>query len=50
MRYTENLTDPLHEGMIRYLVFLRDRATPDLDPGLIKSWYILSWTSRSDFG
>ncbi|WP_448235510.1 hypothetical protein [Microbacterium paulum] len=26
--------------MIRYLVFLRDRATPDLDPGLIKSWYI----------
>ena len=40
----------LHEGMIRYLVFLRDRATPDLDPGLIKSWYILSWTSRSDFG
>ena len=30
----------LHEGMIRYLVFLRDRATPDLDPGLIKSWYI----------
>lgn len=40
MRYTENLTDPLHEGMIRYLVFLRDRATPDLDPGLIKSWYI----------
>ena len=40
----------LHEGVIRYLVFLRDRATPDLDPGLIKSWYILSWTSRSDFG
>ena len=36
----------LHEGMIRYLVFLRDRATPDLDPGLIKSWYIgwRSWT------
>lgn len=29
----------LHDGMIRYLVFLRDRATPTLDPGLIKSWY-----------
>lgn len=30
----------LHEGMIRYLVFLRDHATSDLDQGLIESWYI----------
>ncbi|PPG06598.1 hypothetical protein C5C59_05710 [Rathayibacter sp. AY1F4] len=30
----------LHDGMIRYLTFLRDRAAPDLDPGLIKSWYM----------
>lgn len=29
----------LHEGIIRYLVFLRDHATPELDPALIASWY-----------
>ncbi|WP_028267445.1 hypothetical protein [Arthrobacter sp. MA-N2] len=29
----------LHEQIIEYLVFLRDNARPDLDPGLIKAWY-----------
>jgi hypothetical protein len=29
----------LHDGIVRYLVFLRDRASDDLDPGLIASWY-----------
>ena len=29
----------LHEQIIRYLVFLRDHARADLDPGLIKAWY-----------
>ncbi len=29
----------LHEGIIRYLRFLRQEATPDLDPGLVKAWY-----------
>lgn len=29
----------LHDDIIRYLTFLRDEATPDLDPGLIKAWY-----------
>jgi hypothetical protein len=29
----------LHEGIIRYLVFLRDHADADLDQGLIDAWY-----------
>jgi hypothetical protein len=29
----------LHEQILKYLYFLRDKAVPDLDPGLIKSWY-----------
>lgn len=29
----------LHEQILKYLCFLRDKAAPDLDPGLIKSWY-----------
>jgi hypothetical protein len=29
----------LHEGIIQYLVFLRDQAVSGLDPGLIDSWY-----------
>lgn len=40
----------LHEGMIRYLVFLRDRATPDLDPGLIKSWYTFQEVKQNWLG
>ena len=29
----------LHEEILRYLRFLRDRASADLDPGLINAWY-----------
>ena len=29
----------LHEEILRYLRFLRDQATPHLDPGLIDTWY-----------
>lgn len=29
----------LHDGIIEYLVFLRDKAAPNLDPGLIANWY-----------
>jgi hypothetical protein len=29
----------LHEGILRYLRFLRDKALPDLDKGLIATWY-----------
>jgi hypothetical protein len=29
----------LHEDMIDYLVFLRDKAGDDLDPALIANWY-----------
>lgn len=31
--------EELHAGIVRYLVFLRDQAAPNLDPGLIASWY-----------
>jgi hypothetical protein len=38
-----NSEDPeyqnLHEEILEYLRFLRDRATPDLDSGLIDAWY-----------
>lgn len=40
----------LHDGMIRYLIFLRDRATPDLDPGLIKSWYMFQEVKQNWLG
>lgn len=40
----------LHDGMIRYLVFLRDRATPDLGPGLIKSWYMFQEVKQNWLG
>lgn len=29
----------LHQGIIQYLTFLRDKASADLDPSLIQSWY-----------
>ena len=29
----------LHEEIIKYLVFLRDEASPNLDKSLIKNWY-----------
>ncbi|MBX3094085.1 hypothetical protein [Microbacterium sp.] len=40
----------LHDGMIRYLVFLRDRAIPDLDPGLIKAWYMFQEVKQNWLG
>ncbi len=29
----------LHDGIVTYLRFLREKAGPDLDPGLLASWY-----------
>lgn len=40
----------LHDKIIRYLVFLRDHATPDLDPGLIKSWYMFQEVKQNWLG
>jgi len=45
----------LHEGIIEYLVFLRDEAKPDLDRGLIKAWYMFkevrqNWLGFTQFG
>lgn len=40
----------LHEGIIRYLVFLRDHAEADLDPGLIKNWYRFKEVKQNWFG
>lgn len=38
-----NSDDPayqqLHEDIIKYLIFLRDEASPNLDKSLIKNWY-----------
>lgn len=31
--------EELHEQILKYLYFLRDKAMPTLDPGLIKTWY-----------
>ena len=33
------LYQELHEDILRYLRFLRDQASPDLDPHLIDNWY-----------
>lgn len=40
----------LHDEIIRYLVFLRDRATSDLDQGLIKSWYMFQEVKQNWLG
>ncbi|OJV27872.1 MAG: hypothetical protein BGO26_16460 [Actinobacteria bacterium 69-20] len=40
----------LHDKIIRYLVFLRDHANPDLDPGLIKSWYMFQEVKQNWLG
>jgi hypothetical protein len=40
----------LHDGIIRYLVFLRDRAAPNLNPGLIKSWCMFQEISQNWLG
>ncbi len=45
----------LHEDIIEYLVFLRDEAKSDLNPGLIKAWYTFkevrqNWLGFTQFG
>jgi hypothetical protein len=40
----------LHQGIIRYLTFLRDKATPDLDPALIKAWYMFKEVKQNWLG
>ncbi|WP_127466465.1 hypothetical protein [Streptomyces sp. B27] len=40
----------LHEQILKYLYFLRDKAAPDLDPGLIKSWYRFKEVKQNWFG
>ncbi|MGW4842770.1 hypothetical protein [Nocardia brasiliensis] len=45
----------LHEDIITYLEFLRDEASTDLDPGLIKAWYRFkevkqNWLGFTQFG
>src|SRR5258705_9628839 len=40
----------LHEDIIKYLVFLRDQAKPDLNPGLIKAWYTFKEVRQNWFG
>jgi hypothetical protein len=40
----------LHENLIKYLGFLRDRSSEHLDPGLIKAWYTFPEVSQNWFG
>ena len=45
----------LHSEILRYLTFLRDRASADLDPALIDSWYRFkevkqNWLGYTHFG
>jgi hypothetical protein len=45
----------LHDGIVAYLRFLRDKASPDLDPGLLTSWYRFkevkqNWLGFTEFG
>jgi hypothetical protein len=40
----------LHQDILKYLRFLRDEATPDLDPGLIDSWYRFKEVKQNWFG
>lgn len=41
----------LHDGMIRYLVFLRDKAIADqVDPHLLKAWYCFPEVSQTWLG
>jgi hypothetical protein len=40
----------LHEDIIKYLIFLRDQAKPDLNPGLIKAWYTFKEVRQNWFG
>ena len=40
----------LHEGIITYLTFLRDKADGQLDPALIDSWYRFKEVKQSWLG
>ena len=40
----------LHEDIIRYLKFLRDRAKNDHDPGTLKNWYMFQEVKQNWFG
>jgi hypothetical protein len=40
----------LHEQILKYLYFLREKATPDLDPSLIKNWYRFKEVKQNWFG
>ena len=40
----------LHHQILDYLRFLRDHATDDLDPGLIKSWYTFKEVKQNWLG
>lgn len=40
----------LHDSIIKYLLFLRDEAKPDLDPALIKAWYRFKEVKQNWFG
>ncbi|MEJ7784719.1 MAG: hypothetical protein WKF96_07945 [Solirubrobacteraceae bacterium] len=49
-----NSKDPvfqgLHSDVLKYLLFLRDEAVPDLDEGLIDSWYRFKEVKQNWFG
>ena len=40
----------LHQDILKYLGFLRDKASVDLDPGLINSWYRFKEVKQNWFG
>ena len=40
----------LHEEIIRYLLFLRDHATADLEPGLVEAWYCFKEVKQNWLG
>lgn len=40
----------LHQDILKYLGFLRDKASVDLDPGLISSWYRFKEVKQNWFG
>lgn len=40
----------LHEGIIRYLFFLRDKASDEQDPGLLAAWYQFNEVKQNWFG
>lgn len=40
----------LHDSIVTYLRFLRDKAAPDLDPGLLRSWYCFKEVKQNWLG